>query len=50
MKNESETSASGNNGLQLTRTGDSTKDIGQANCSRPDTSHMLPFKPSTISG
>lgn len=43
--------ASGNSGLPNTRARDPVGDTAQTtNLSRPDTSHMLPFKPSTTSG
>ena len=37
-------------GLQSTGRQDSSVEVRQADISRPDTSHMLPFKPSSTSG
>lgn len=36
--------------LQSTRHRDSNSEVRQSNIATPDTSHMLPFRPSAISG
>lgn len=47
---QSEGAGSGGIMLQSTRRRDSTAEMRQSNIAAPDTSHMQPFRPSTISG